>query len=117
MGGSPEELLKKPYSVAIDHRRHSGESRNPFFMSFAFRQGSRALVGNETPLLIHPHPQMDSGFRRNDVQSETPEFWYFPPVRRLCFIEPPAPAREHRFSRSPFGDRISLVHLASAERE
>ncbi len=36
------------------------------FTSFAFRQASRASVGNETPSLIHPHPQMDSGFRRND---------------------------------------------------
>ena len=27
-------------------------------------------MGNETPLYIHPHPQMDSGFRRNDEQNQ-----------------------------------------------
>ena len=38
------------------------------FTPFAFRQGSRASAGNETPPFILPHPQMDSGFRRNDDQ-------------------------------------------------
>ena len=36
------------------------------FTPFAFRQGSRASAGNETPSFMRPHPQMDSGFRRND---------------------------------------------------
>ena len=39
------------------------------FMPFAFRPGSRASAGNETPPRIHPRPQMDSGFRRNDDQN------------------------------------------------
>ena len=45
--------------------RHSGESRNPF-SPFAFLEGSYTSAGDETPQFIHPHPQMDSGFRRND---------------------------------------------------
>ena len=38
------------------------------FTLFAFRQGSCASAGDETSPLIHPHPQMDSGFRRTDEQ-------------------------------------------------
>ena len=41
------------------------------FTPFAFRQGSRTSAENETPSFIHPHPQMDSGFRRNDEQNRT----------------------------------------------
>ena len=40
------------------------------FTPFAFRQGSCASAGKETPPFIHPHPQMDSGFRRNDEQNQ-----------------------------------------------
>jgi len=39
------------------------------FTLFAFRPGSRASTENEMPSSIHPHPQMDSGFRRNDEQN------------------------------------------------
>ena len=43
-------------------------STESIFTPIAFRQGSRASAGNEMPPFIHPHPQMDSGFRRNDEQ-------------------------------------------------
>ncbi len=36
------------------------------FTPFAFSRGSHTSAGNETPSFIHPRPQMDSGFRRND---------------------------------------------------
>ena len=54
--------------------RRSGESRNPFLRLlpfFSVLQCSRASVGKEMPPCIHPHPQMDSGFRRNDGQLRT----------------------------------------------
>jgi len=40
------------------------------FTPFAFRQGSYASAGKGKPPFIHPHPQMDSGFRRNDEQNQ-----------------------------------------------
>ena len=62
-------LKKSSKGLLTPHRECSPSFRRKpesIFTPFAFRQGSRASVGNETPPLIHPHPQMDSGFRRND---------------------------------------------------
>ena len=47
-------------------------STESIFTHFVFCQGSCASAGKETPPFIHPHPQMDSGFRRNDDKTEPP---------------------------------------------
>ena len=60
-------FFNNPSSVGIDHRRRSGESRNPLY-AFCLSSEFPRIGGHETPSFIHPHPQMDSGFRRNDDQ-------------------------------------------------
>ena len=66
------ELLKELFSLGIDHRRHSGESRNPFSSGITMLRLfiSPSLAGTNQKRKTKAK-QMDSGFRRNDEQSRT----------------------------------------------
>ena len=59
-------MLNNPSPVGIDHRRHSGESRNPFsnrkIIRWLFISSPLAGINQE----LKKAKQMDSGFRRND---------------------------------------------------